>query len=294
VKRLAFALLACAACHTANPDTRAVVPAQPDTRPVPIAEPKEEQHATIEYVVVPAAWVEKVAPAPAADVKAWAADNKNAIATPVRHILFKVEDKANEGAQKKRAEQAIARLAKGEDFAKLAKELSDDPGSKDKGGMYAAEMIENFVEPFKAAYASLAPGETTKQPVRTQFGWHVIKKEPASDDDLAAAFKHAKADGLAKKLADELLARMRTADSTRAAIAGAVESVLGEDAKENAERPQAQLVVDKNIDRLHVSPEARAALGDLAKTGRTGQVASSPIASKNAWLAARVASAPPR
>jgi parvulin-like peptidyl-prolyl isomerase len=160
--------------------------------------------------------------------------------------------------------------------------------------MYPGDMVEMFVDPFKAAYAALAPGETVKQPVRTTFGWHVIKKEAASDDDLAAAYKKAKAPELAKKLADEILARMRTADSTRAAVAGAVESVLGDDAKESADRPHEKTVLDAHVDALHLEADAKTALAQLAKTGRAGEVSAAPIASKGAFVAARVASAPPR
>ncbi len=281
MKRFAFALLACAACGGANPDTRAVVPAQADTRPAPIAEPKEEQRTTLEYVVVPVPWVEKVAPAPAADVKAWAAapENKGAIRMSLQTMWWVGAD------AKQRAERAVARLAKGEDFDKV---LRDQP----QPAVASCDMLERDMADVGT---KLAVGEVAKTAAHAACGaWFVVRREMPSDDDVAAAYKQAKAPELAKKLADEILARMRTADSTRAAIAGAVEGVLGDDAKENADRPQAQLVVDKNVERLHLSPEVRAALGELAKTGRTGQVAAAPIAGKNAFVAARVANAPPR
>jgi hypothetical protein len=296
VKRaLVFVLLT--ACGGANPEPRAVVVAPENKRPAPIAEPPPEANrTTIEYVVVPVSWVEKVAATPAADVKAWGEvpENRRAIRTASRHILFQVLQPSQDDAQRKKAEQTLARLAKGDDFAKLAKQLSDDPGTKDKGGLVPADMLDKLVQPYKDAYASLAPGETVKQPVKTTFGWHIIKKDLPTEDDLASAYKKAKAPELAKKLADEILARMRTADSTRAAIASAVETILGDDAKENADRPHALLVVDKNVPSLHMPEEAKEAIANLAKTGRTGEVAKSPIASKNAFVAARVASAPTR
>ena len=66
------------------------------------------------------------------------------------------------------------RLVKGEDFAVLAKELSNDPGSADKGGDlgYAAPGV--YDPAFEEALYALKQGEVSA-PVRTQFGWHLIK-----------------------------------------------------------------------------------------------------------------------
>lgn len=88
---------------------------------------------------------------------------------PVRycasHILLRTEEEAN---------QVIVRLAKGEKFADLARELSQDPGSKDEGGVLGCEPRGSHVAPFEVALAALRPGETSKTPVRTDFGFHVI------------------------------------------------------------------------------------------------------------------------
>lgn len=77
----------------------------------------------------------------------------------------------------KEAKAIIAKLAKGGDFAKLAQEKSKDRGSAEKGGdlgyFTAAEMVEPFA---KAAFAMKA-GEVSKVPVKTDFGWHIIKVE---------------------------------------------------------------------------------------------------------------------
>jgi len=72
------------------------------------------------------------------------------------------------------ASQVIARLGQGEKFAELAKEVSQDPGSKDRGGELGCEPKGTFVAPFEAALVALKPGESSKTPIRTEFGFHVI------------------------------------------------------------------------------------------------------------------------
>lgn len=85
----------------------------------------------------------------------------------VAHILVDSEEKAKE---------AIDRLNKGEDFAALAKEMSTDPGSKDNGGEYKGIQRGQFIPEFeKVAFDELQPGEYTKTPVKSQYGYHVIK-----------------------------------------------------------------------------------------------------------------------
>ena len=83
-----------------------------------------------------------------------------------RHILVKTEAEAKE---------IIAKLDKGSDFAKLAKEKSIDPGSKDKGGDLGWFSPATMVKPFSDAVAGLQKGGVSATPAQTQFGWHVIK-----------------------------------------------------------------------------------------------------------------------
>ncbi len=84
-----------------------------------------------------------------------------------RHILVETEGKAGE---------IIADLKKGDDFAELAKKQSTGPsasGGGDLGFFSADQMVPEFA---KAAFA-LDKGQFTETPVKTQFGWHVIKVE---------------------------------------------------------------------------------------------------------------------
>jgi peptidyl-prolyl cis-trans isomerase D len=96
-----------------------------------------------------------------------------------RHILIAAggDDKAAEAKAKKAYDRAVA----GEDFAALARELSEDPGSKDAGGDLGDAERADFVGPFGDAVWSMKPGEI-RGPVKTEFGWHVIKLESASPE----------------------------------------------------------------------------------------------------------------
>ena len=84
-----------------------------------------------------------------------------------RHILVKTE---------KEAKDIIAQLNKGAKFEKLASK-SQDKGSAARGGELGFNAPSAFVPPFAAALTSLKKGETTKTPVQTQFGFHVIRLE---------------------------------------------------------------------------------------------------------------------
>jgi len=84
-----------------------------------------------------------------------------------RHVLVENEDDAKKIA---------ARLKGGEDFAKVAAEVSKDPGSKAEGGDLGWFAKDRMVAPFAEAAFKLPVGQVS-DPVKTQFGWHVIKVE---------------------------------------------------------------------------------------------------------------------
>jgi peptidyl-prolyl cis-trans isomerase D len=94
------------------------------------------------------------------------------------HILARVGDTGgSEAEDKARAKivDAIRRAKAGEDFGKLAAELSDDPGTKTSGGELGMVGKGEMVPDFEAALFALKKGEITSQPVRTPFGFHAIK-----------------------------------------------------------------------------------------------------------------------
>lgn len=129
----------------------------------------------------------EVTPATEADIKKYYEDNKEQFNKPeqlqVRHILFFVNEgdknypvKHTDAEAKKMAEDVITQLKQGKDFAELAKEKSEDSGTKDNGGLYTfgkGDAVKEFTD---AAYA-LKAGEYTQTPVKTEYGYHVIKME---------------------------------------------------------------------------------------------------------------------
>lgn len=127
------------------------------------------------------------------------------------HILIGTRD-ANNGAElseeikkekKKQAEGVLKRAKAGEDFAKLAKEFSDDPGSKDKGGEYTFPRGQ-MVPEFETTAFALKTNEISEI-VTTQFGYHIIKlseKKPAHKVELAEVAKDVK-EGLTQQEAQK-------------------------------------------------------------------------------------------
>jgi len=93
-----------------------------------------------------------------------------------RHILIRAapgDEKASKEAEDK-IKAVIVRLNKGEDFAKVASEVTEDPSGKANGGDLGFFTKEQMVPEFSDIAFSLKPG-TISGPVKTQFGWHVIK-----------------------------------------------------------------------------------------------------------------------
>ncbi|AZL68049.1 SurA N-terminal domain-containing protein [Pseudomonas oryziphila] len=90
------------------------------------------------------------------------------------HILIEVNDKANDAQAKARIEEIQQRLNKGEDFAKLAKEFSQDPGSANTGGDLGFAGPGVYDPAFEDALYKLNKDQVSA-PVRTEFGYHLIK-----------------------------------------------------------------------------------------------------------------------
>ena len=119
-----------------------------------------------------------------------------------RHILVKEEADAK---------QIIADLEAGGDFAAIAKEKSEDTGTKDEGGELDFAEAESYVQPFGEALKALKKGERTKEPVKTSYGYHIIELEdvksvPFPEFDLVKAQIQ---QGLATKKRDDYIAELR-------------------------------------------------------------------------------------
>ena len=93
----------------------------------------------------------------------------------VRHILLNTQGKSDSEKEeiRQKMEGLLERARSGEDFAALAKEYSEDRGSKDNGGLYKDFARGAMVKPFEDAAFSLEVGALS-EPVQTQFGYHVI------------------------------------------------------------------------------------------------------------------------
>ena len=94
--------------------------------------------------------------------------------THARHILLKPTEVQDDATVEQRLRDVRARILKGEDFAGLAKTLSEDPGSAVDGGDLGWTTPGTFVPEFDKALAGLKENEIS-QPFRTQFGWHIVQ-----------------------------------------------------------------------------------------------------------------------
>jgi peptidyl-prolyl cis-trans isomerase C len=92
-----------------------------------------------------------------------------------RHILVEKEDEAK---------AIIASLKKGGKFDEIAKKQSKDPGSGANGGDLDWANAGSYVPEFSGALTKLKKGQTTDAPVKSQFGWHVIRLEDVRDAQL--------------------------------------------------------------------------------------------------------------
>jgi peptidyl-prolyl cis-trans isomerase D len=107
---------------------------------------------------------------------------KNPKKIKARHILLKVSPDASESEKTETKEKALSllkRLQDGEDFAALAKKYSQDPAAS-KGGDLGYFTRGQMVKPFEELAFSLKKGELGG-PVKTQFGWHIIRVDDIKD-----------------------------------------------------------------------------------------------------------------
>lgn len=181
-----------------------------------------EQREAAYLLVDPAQLAAKV-PADEAAQRAYYEEHREEFAQPeqvhARHILVKTEGRTDAEAQKI-LEGARARLAKGEDFGTVARELSEEPAAKTSGGDLGFFSREQMVPPFSEAAFGAQP-DTLVGPIKTEFGWHliqVLEKRPAGTQpfeqvkpmiaqrlaaERTAELAESKARELAQRLADD-------------------------------------------------------------------------------------------
>ena len=105
-----------------------------------------------------------------------------------RHILINVTSDTEEDTALEKIQQLKQRLDKGEDFAELAKEFSDDKGSGENGGELGWTRDGQMVKPFETAMKALDIG-IVSEPVRTRFGWHLIEVQEQREIDDTETFE---------------------------------------------------------------------------------------------------------
>jgi peptidyl-prolyl cis-trans isomerase C len=133
------------------------------------------------------AQVDKAGGVTDADAAKFYSENTDKFVSPpevrASHILLRVEQDAKPEvvAEKEKAAKAIAvRVKKGEDFAKVAQELSEDPSAKQNSGDLDFFKKDQMVPEFADAAFAMKKGEIS-EPVRSQFGFHVIKVTDRKD-----------------------------------------------------------------------------------------------------------------
>lgn len=177
----------------------------------------------IQYVLVtPKAFAQAVNDA---DAEAYYKEHRSEFERPQRlkasHILVRVPPTGGSEAENKskaKVEEAIRRAKGGEDFGKIAKELSEDTATAPQGGDLGFVGKGEMVPQFEEAVFALKKGEVSPQPVRTPFGYHAIKVFDVQDGgvqpfrEIAARIK--------EKLAAERSERaaLARADEARAAL----------------------------------------------------------------------------
>jgi len=156
------------------------------------------------------------------EIKEYYEQNKEQFSQPeqrqVSHILIGTGDYSNgknrsEADAKVQALQIVDKLKAGGDFAELARQYSDDPGSKDNGGQYPPfSRGSGFVKEFEDAAFGLEKGEYTVEPVRTQYGYHIIRLDdiiPAITISLAEVKDNISALLMEEAVAEEMDSYMK-------------------------------------------------------------------------------------
>jgi len=245
---------------------------------------REKSSATIRFATFRRGWfVHHVLDLTPTAVQAWANDHKEEIdrvfetrksqylpeCRSARHVLVKVPagatDEQKEEARKK-IDAVLERVRKGEDFAKVARQESDDTSAAE-GGDLGCFQKGSMVKPFEDAAFALRPGEISPV-VETQYGFHVIKVEGIYKDAEAEAYGRQliakgllethEGEAMAAETAKKVLAAVKAGAKLDAAVASALppprkgkaSKDKGDKAKEATPVPDA---ADSDTPRVEIS-----------------------------------------
>ena len=185
----------------------------------------------VKYLLLDREQARQTVAVPQADIQRYYNDNSQQYTTPERvrasHILLNTGGK-DEAAVRKQAEELLAKIKAGANFAELAKKYSEDPGSKEKGGDLDFFPRGQMVPEFEQAAFSLQPGQVSEL-VKTQYGFHIIKvveKQAGSTqtlDQVRAQIQQTLAAQIADRQitdrARQLAEKIKTADDLNKAAA---------------------------------------------------------------------------
>lgn len=167
-------------------EVRAYFDAHPDEFKLP-------EQRVADYLLVDQSQVYQALTIPENDIQAYydshAAEYAREEEVRARHVLIKVDDARTAEAAESLAQDARRRLAAGEDFAVVAQQLSDDPGSKQNGGDLGFFGRGAMIKAFEDAAFGAQTGELVG-PVLTDFGYHVIRvdeRRPSGQQPFAEA-----------------------------------------------------------------------------------------------------------
>ena len=176
----------------------------------------------IKYAIVNVDQVRSTIKVPDADIEAFYKQNLQQYQTPAQvrasHVLIKLEGRDEKAAQAL-AEEVAKKAKAGADFAALAKQYSEDDSNKDTGGDLDYFGRGRMVAEFEQAAFAMKPGEISN-PVKTSFGYHVIKVVDSKPDttrpvaevrpEIEEQLKWQKAQAEAEKIAKSLEGTMKT------------------------------------------------------------------------------------
>ena len=214
----------------------------------------------------------------AKEIEDYYENNKEKFSQPkqvkVRHILIKADPRDKEGTEKarQRAESIREEAAKGKDFAQLAKQKSEDAGTKDRGGEIGFISRGMVVPEFEKAAFSMKAGEISGV-IQTQFGFHILKVDEVREastqplekvkGQVETLLKTRKARGIAYDLADQAFDQAYK-DKTLDKFAGEKKLTVKETPLFSAE------------DKIDLDPKLKASAlsmgkGDITPTLRAGE-----------------------
>ncbi len=198
----------------------------------------------------------------------------------IRHILIST-DKRTEEQARQRAEEILQKIKSGGDFARLAREFSDDPGSKQSGGSLGSiprsQVAIMFVPEFAKVVEALQPGQVSDL-VKTQFGFHIIRLEsvkpnvPPDFDQKKEEYRKQYVENRREALWNQYLAQLRRTAKIKILDPELQAFQTLEELRQKAGTPEYPAALDRAIQAFEKatkeipSAEAMVVLGQLYRT----------------------------